>query len=89
MNSLLQQHQVQPPVLQANPDWRIPNEKVVSDYSPTSVGGHSNEEPLRASFVYQQPPGVQSLQTTHEVRVFYRQASFYANICARKISLAH
>jgi hypothetical protein len=72
-NSLLQQHQVHSPVLKANSDWRILNEKAVSDYSPTAVGGHGNEEPLRASFVYQQPPGAQSLQTTHEVRAFYRQ----------------
>jgi hypothetical protein len=71
MNSLLQQHQGHPPVLKVNPDWRIPNEKV-SDYSPTAVGGHGNEEPLRASFVYQQPPCAQSLQTTHEVSVCYR-----------------
>jgi hypothetical protein len=69
MNSLLQ-----PPVLKANPDWRVPAEK--SDYSPSAVGGHGNEESLRSSFVYQQPPAAQSLQTTHEVRVFRRQASF-------------
>jgi pumilio RNA-binding family len=89
MNSLLQQHQVHTPVLKVNPDWRIPNEKVVSDYSPTAVGGHSNEEPLRGSFVYQQPPGAQSLQTTHEVRVFHRKTPFYANICAWKFPLAY
>jgi len=71
MNSLLQQHQVQPHALKVNPDWRIPNEKVVSDYSPIAVGGHGNEEPLRSSFVYQQPPGAQSLQATHEVRDFF------------------
>lgn len=75
MNSLLQQHQVHPPVLKANPDWRIPAEKGVSDCSPNGVGGHGNEESgFRSSFAYQHP--AQSLQTNHEVCVFHRQASF-------------
>jgi hypothetical protein len=70
MNSQLQQPQVHSPALKVNPEWRIPTEKVVSDYSPASIGGHGNEEPgLRSSFVYQQPSAAPSLQTTHEVRL--------------------
>ncbi|KAF8167240.1 armadillo-type protein [Crassisporium funariophilum] len=49
--------QQQPP----NPDWRLAGEKFGTDYA----FNHSQEEPLRSSFVYQSPPS-QSFQSSHE-----------------------
>jgi len=66
MNSLMQHHQIHQ---SSNQDWHLASEKSIPDYLPSAIGGgHAQEEPLRASFVYQQPPAAQSVHTPHEVR---------------------
>lgn len=68
MNSLMQHHQIHQP---SNQDWHLAIEKSTPDYLPNAIGGGlAQEEPLRASFVYQQPPAAQPVQTPHEVRSY-------------------
>ncbi|KAJ3500658.1 hypothetical protein NLJ89_g9698 [Agrocybe chaxingu] len=46
-----------------HPEWRVAAEKT-SDYMLSANGGH--DAPLRASFVYQQPPTTHSFPASHE-----------------------
>jgi len=77
MNSLMQHHQNHQPL---NADWHLVMEKSIPDYSSSAIGGGlAQEEPLRASFVYQQPPAAQSVQTPHEVRSYLDVCSYMPN----------
>lgn len=61
MNNQLQQQQQQ----SLHPDWRLASEKFTNDY--TFANGR--EEPLRSSFIHQQPPSTQLFQPSNEVSI--------------------
>lgn len=64
-----QQHQIRQPSLHV--DRRLGVDQAVPDYATSGVGGGTGqEEPLRSSFGHQQSTAAQSLQTSHEVRIF-------------------
>ena len=73
LNNQLQQQQP------LHPDWRLA-EKITNDYA----FGNGREEPLRSSFVYQQSPSTQFLQSSHEVSICLNTSNVCS--CMRHIS---